>query len=209
MFFSDLYIIQRITSAATNLATTQRKEVYNCDFMIRFSPQKALNLLFCVGVIKQMKYPTVYSKFFFLILRKENNHPPVQIHRHPPYTHTHLMWLNSGFESLFTIILTPQLAHKAGRLAGQSVWLSQWDHYVPPTAARTNNLLNYRPEERPYSAYGPIGNAFTRLNILSLAVDCHTETQLLQIGKDKKHTLTKFQSLVGWLKKKKKKKSSH
>lgn len=65
MFFSDLYIIQRITSAATNLATTQRKEVYNCDFMIRFSPQKALNLFFCVGVIKQMKYPTVYSKFFF------------------------------------------------------------------------------------------------------------------------------------------------
>ena len=62
-------------------------------------------------------------------------------------------------------MLTPQLAHKAGRLAGQSLWLSQWDHYVPPTAVRAHNLLNCRPggwggveRERPNSAYGPIGN---------------------------------------------------
>ena len=68
------------------------------------------------------------------------------------------MWLNSGFKSLFTIMLTPQLAHKAGRLAGQSLWLSQWDHYVPRSAARAHNLLNCRPGERPHSAYGPIGN---------------------------------------------------
>lgn len=32
-----------------------------------------------------------------------------------------------------------------------------------PTVARAHNLLNCRPGERPYSAYGPIGNTHTHL----------------------------------------------
>lgn len=140
------------------------------------------------------------SFFQYYFLRKENNHPPVQIPLRP-YTHTPLMWLNSGFKGLFTIMLTPQLAHKAGTLAGQSLWLSQWDHYVPPTAARAHNLLNCRPGERPYSAYGPIGNTHTHtqlhkhthtcLNILSPARGL-THLDTITNKQRHKHTLTKF-----------------
>lgn len=155
--FYDLCIVLRFTSAATK-SPHGEKRLKNCDSWFLFPLSMSATLFFCLGFIKQVKYPTVYSELFpvFFFLRKYVKTTTVLYKSPISTTHTHLMWLNSGFKSLFTIMLTPQLAHKAGRLAGQSLWLSQWGHYVPPTAARAHNLLHCRPGGKdPMVLMGP------------------------------------------------------